>query len=108
MGDKKKVSILINKEILEKSHELGINVSQACENYLKQLNNLIETTNNKNTLLSPGSSAEESGLVRSPRFEPGSSAWQADVLDQTRLRPLFMLLGFSKPAFWRLLFSMPI
>jgi hypothetical protein len=27
-------------------------------------------------------------LVRSPRFEPGSSAWQADVLDQARLRPL--------------------
>ena len=26
-------------------------------------------------------------LVRAPRFEPGSSAWQADVLDQTRLRP---------------------
>ena len=26
-------------------------------------------------------------LVRPPRFEPGSSAWQADVLDQTRLRP---------------------
>ena len=26
--------------------------------------------------------------MRSPRFEPGSSAWQADVLDQTRLRPL--------------------
>ena len=26
-------------------------------------------------------------MVRPPRFEPGSSAWQADVLDQTRLRP---------------------
>ena len=26
-------------------------------------------------------------MVRAPRFEPGSSAWQADVLDQTRLRP---------------------
>lgn len=26
-------------------------------------------------------------MVRSPRFEPGSSAWQADVLDQARLRP---------------------
>ena len=25
--------------------------------------------------------------MRSPRFEPGSSAWQADVLDQARLRP---------------------
>jgi hypothetical protein len=32
---------------------------------------------------------ERSGkMVRSPRFEPGSSAWQADVLNQTRLRPL--------------------
>ena len=30
----------------------------------------------------------EEVVVRSPRFEPGSSAWQADVLDQTRLRPL--------------------
>ena len=29
-------------------------------------------------------------VVRSPRFEPGSSAWQADVLDQTRLRPRTM------------------
>ena len=27
-------------------------------------------------------------MVRSPGFEPGSSAWQADVLDQARLRPL--------------------
>src|SRR4030042_160513 len=27
-------------------------------------------------------------LVRSPGFEPGSSTWQADVLNQTRLRPL--------------------
>ncbi len=34
-------------------------------------------------------------LVRSPRFEPGSSAWQADVLDQTRLRPRNMLSGWS-------------
>ena len=30
---------------------------------------------------------KEIRMVRSPRFEPGSSAWQADVLDQTRLRP---------------------
>ena len=27
-------------------------------------------------------------MVRPPGFEPGSSAWQADVLNQTRLRPL--------------------
>lgn len=27
-------------------------------------------------------------MVRSPGFEPGSSTWQADVLNQARLRPL--------------------
>ena len=35
-------------------------------------------------------------LVRSPRFEPGSSAWQADVLDQTRLRPHRTILRYSR------------
>jgi hypothetical protein len=26
-------------------------------------------------------------MVRPPRFEPGSPAWEARVLDQARLRP---------------------
>ncbi len=34
-------------------------------------------------------------LVRPPRFEPGSSAWQADVLDQTRLRPPSTVLRYK-------------
>jgi hypothetical protein len=33
---KTKVTILIDKEILKKAHELGINVSKACENWLKR------------------------------------------------------------------------
>jgi hypothetical protein len=37
----------------------------------------------------------EREMVRSPRFEPGSSAWQADVLDQTRLRPHIHENGWS-------------
>ena len=37
-------------------------------------------------------------MVRSPRFEPGSSAWQADVLDQTRLRPPSTVLRYSHDA----------
>jgi hypothetical protein len=37
----------------------------------------------------------EMEMVRSPRFEPGSSAWQADVLDQTRLRPHIHETGWS-------------
>jgi integrase len=34
-------------------------------------------------------------VVRSPRFEPGSSAWQADVLDQARLRPPNTVLRYN-------------
>ena len=30
--------------------------------------------------------------MRPPGFEPGSSAWQADVLDQARLRPPIILI----------------
>ena len=33
--------------------------------------------------------------MRSPRFEPGSSAWQADVLDQARLRPHNTVLRYK-------------
>ena len=30
------------------------------------------------------------GKMRPPGFEPGSSAWQAGVLDQARLRPRYI------------------
>jgi integrase len=45
----------------------------------------MDSTNQKinPSSLGEASSREEGSLVRSPRFEPGSSAWQADVLDQT-------------------------
>ena len=36
MGKKKKATILIDSEVLEKAHELGINVSKACEYCLRQ------------------------------------------------------------------------
>ena len=85
---KKKVSILLDKEILEKAHELGINISKVCENTLKLYIQAIEQARKKEqAFLGEASFAKEGSVVRPPRFEPGSSAWQADVLDQTRLRP---------------------
>ncbi len=48
-----KVSVVIDKEVYEKSHSLGINVSKACENYLRTLNNAIDATNGQNTPLLP-------------------------------------------------------
>ena len=43
-------------------------------------------------------------VVRSPGFEPGLPAWEAEVLDQARLRPLLfcdleLVLGFSVSVF---------
>ena len=45
--------------------------------------------NKKEFSLSEGSlfTKRESSKVRPPGFGPGSTAWKADVLDQTRLRP---------------------
>ena len=44
-------------------------------------------------------------VVRSPGFEPGSPAWEAEVLDQARLRPLLfcdleLVLGFLSLCFF--------
>ena len=78
---KVKATILIDKEVLERAHALGVNVSKACENCLRQYIQALQNVRfmKQDQFLSPGSSAEESG-VRSPGFEPGSSAWEADVL----------------------------
>jgi len=41
---KVKVSVNIDRETYEKNKNLGVNVSQACTNYLKLLNRQIEAT----------------------------------------------------------------
>ena len=67
-----KVTLVIDKEIYDKAHSLGINVSKACENYLRILNQSIENTNNgKPTLLAPDSSGR-SGMAGGEGFEPST------------------------------------
>lgn len=58
---KQKVTVNIDTEVYQKSHSLGINVSKACENYLKQLNQTIESANGKNGFLAPDSFTKEAG-----------------------------------------------
>ena len=36
MASKKKITILVDSEVIKKAHELGLNVSKVCENCLKQ------------------------------------------------------------------------
>ena len=50
-------------------------------------NNLKQSSFNKTHFFGEAFCEQKGSMVRPPRFEPGSSAWQADVLDQTRLRP---------------------
>ncbi len=99
---KVRTNITVDKEVLEKAHELGINVSKACENCLKQYIAAIKSaklTNGGKSFLSEASFTKEGSMVRSPGFEPGSSAWQADVLVQTRRRPhrVNFIFGFLFP-----------
>ena len=85
-------TIRVNPQILKKAQELGLNVSKTCENLLRiyiegieQLQNQIkqQTTSKKPFSLSEGSlfPKRESSVVRSPGFEPGSSAWQSGEID---------------------------
>ncbi len=47
---KRKVTINIDQDVYEQAKKLGVNVSQACTNYLKTLNNQILATLNQNEL----------------------------------------------------------
>ena len=54
---------------------------------LNQQTSPNQTAFNEKGMSTSETSPQTPKMVRPPRFEPGSSAWQADVLDQTRLRP---------------------
>jgi post-segregation antitoxin (ccd killing protein) len=69
---KVKVSVNIDKEVYEKSHKLGVNVSQACTNYLKTLNRQIETTLSQTEGFLGKASFTKEGLAGGEGFEPST------------------------------------
>ena len=80
MHVKVRTSVLIEKEILKKAQELGLNVSQCLENALRLYINAIETANQKitsnPTALTKREVSEPQGSDRvagPPGFEPGIS-----------------------------------
>jgi hypothetical protein len=75
----------LDKELVEKSKELGFNLSKTFENHLNHLitgNSAIFTQNYVNL------TGNKVKLVGPPGFEPGSIAPEATSLDQTSRRPL--------------------
>ena len=83
---RKLVTIRIDPQIWQTARELGLNISKVCENALKFYISRLSPLNYLNL-----KETCFGAMVRPPGFEPGSSAWQADVLDQARLRPPYFL-----------------
>ena len=73
---KAKVTLLLDKNLYEKAHSLGINVSKASENVLKELISAIE---GRKSFLAPDSFPERSGMVLRPGFGPGSATREAAI-----------------------------
>ena len=85
MNLKRNVVLYLNKELIEKSKELGFNLSRTFENHLKQLINQLSNHQNTQNHIPTQNRASNMGL---PGFEPGSIAPEATSLDQTSRQPL--------------------
>lgn len=84
MGNKGNVVLYLDKELVEKSKELGFNLSKTFENHLKYLVNgysPVSMQNNANY------SKYKSNLVGPEEFESSSIAPEATSLDQASRRP---------------------
>jgi post-segregation antitoxin (ccd killing protein) len=67
MPQKQNVVLYLDKEVVEKSRELGFNLSKTCENHLKQMINKLSSGNN-------------SSWWAGPELNQRPSARQADVI----------------------------
>ena len=77
-----RTTIRMDSETLKKAHQLGLNVSKCSETALKMYIEALTKANSQMqdpSFLGEASFTKE-GSMRPPGFEPGSSAWQADVL----------------------------
>jgi len=89
---KQNVTLAIDKEIYEKAHALGINVSKACENYLKQLIEAIEGINRQDM---PKNRIESLGRDLDPRPLPYQGNFNS-VEDWQTFRLWIQQQGYSK------------
>jgi hypothetical protein len=84
MTRKGNVVLYLDKELVEKSKELGFNLSKTFENHLKHLMVQFSTCNSVNNF---DSTKNENSVVGLPGFEPGSIEPKSTSLDQTSRQP---------------------
>jgi hypothetical protein len=74
MSNKRNVVLYLDKDLVEKTRELGFNLSKTVENHLKQLLTQFLNANSPNNNRISGSWCGRRDL------NPGSQAWKACVL----------------------------
>jgi post-segregation antitoxin (ccd killing protein) len=79
MGKKGNLVLYLDKELVEKSREMGFNLSKTFENHLKQLITQFSTWNSVNNVYSASKNVNWCGRRD---LNPGSQAWKACVLNQ--------------------------
>jgi hypothetical protein len=95
MANKGNVVLYLDKELDEKSKELGFNLSKTFENHLKQLMTQFSTGNSVNNFDSVENKVQLVGL---PGFEPGSIEPKSTSLDHASRQP-HVLLGCKEDNF---------
>jgi hypothetical protein len=76
--------LYVDNELVEKSKELGFNLSKTFENHLKRLITQFSTCN---SLSNFNSTENEVSVVGLPGFEPGSIEPKSTSLDQASRQP---------------------
>jgi hypothetical protein len=84
MANKGNVVLYLDKELVEKSKELGFNLSKTFENHLKHLITQFSTGNSVNNFESQENKTFNVGL---PGFEPGSIEPKSTSLDHASRQP---------------------
>jgi hypothetical protein len=84
MTSKGNVVLYLDKELVDKSKELGFNLSKTFENHLKHLITQFSTGNQVNNFNSPENQVHLVGL---PGFEPESIEPKSTSLDQASRQP---------------------
>ncbi len=88
MTQKGNVVLYLDKDLVEKSKELGFNLSKTFENQLKQLMMQFSTVNSVNNF---DSNKNKFGVVGLPGFEPGSIEPKSTSLDHASRQPRVLL-----------------
>ena len=84
MPNKRNVVLYLDDELVEKSRELGFNLSRTFENHLKQLIMQLSSQQSTQNHFPTQNKASNMGL---PGFEPGSIEPKSTSLDQASRQP---------------------